>query len=179
MIEFHAPDYLWNVVRIITETGLRVYKELTSMKKDQVDLGNAVVWIPDSKTPNGVAEVPLTPLAAQALQDQLRIAGPGLYLFPSDKNQSGHQRTLKTVWHKTLKRANIPYFRIYDLRSTYATRLSAGGVADEWVTQMLRQGDAKVFKKYSQMKLQMKREALDKINRQANEQRGFDTVKVQ
>ena len=52
-----------------------------------------------------------------------------------------------------------PYFRIYDLRSTYATRLSAGGVADELVTQLLRQGDAKVFKKYSQMKLQMKREA--------------------
>jgi hypothetical protein len=59
---------------------------------------------------------------------------------------------------------------IYDLRSTYATRLSAGGVADEWVTQLLRQGDAKVFKKYSQMKLQMKREALVKLNRMANEQ---------
>ena len=70
----------------------------------------------------------------------------------------------------------MPYFRIYDLRSTYATRLSAGGVADEWVTQLLRQGDAKVFKKYSQMKLQMKREALQKLNRQANESgRSFDT----
>ena len=56
-----------------------------------------------------------------------------------------------------------------DLRSTYATRLSAGGVADEWVTQLLRQGEAKVFKKYSQMKLQMKREALQKLNRKANE----------
>ena len=52
-------------------------------------------------------------------------------------------------------------------------------MADEWVTQMLRQGDAKVFKKYSQMKLQMKREALEKINRHANEAKGFDTVKVQ
>lgn len=41
-----------NAVQIITETGLRVYKELTPMKKDQVDLQNAVVWIPDSKTPN-------------------------------------------------------------------------------------------------------------------------------
>jgi len=62
--------------------------------------------------------------------------------------------------------------RLYDLRSTYATRLSAGGVADEWVTQLLRQGDAKVFKKYSQMKLQMKREALQKLNRAANEVEG-------
>jgi hypothetical protein len=43
-------------------------------------------------------------------------------------------------------------------------------------TQLLRQGDAKVFKKYSQMKLQMKREALKKLNRKANEgQAGFDT----
>jgi integrase len=68
-----------------------------------------------------------------------------------------------------LRRARITHFRIYDLRSTYATRLSAGGVADEWVTQMLRQSDAQVFKKYSQMKLQMKREALVKLNRRANE----------
>jgi integrase len=74
-----------------------------------------------------------------------------------------------TAWRLTLRRAKIPYFRIYDLRSTYATRLSAGGVADEWVTQLLRQSDSKVFKKYSQLKLRMQREALEKMNRQANE----------
>jgi integrase len=83
------------------------------------------------------------------------------------------------VWRLTLHRAKAPYFRIYDLRSTYATRLSAGGMADEWVTRLLRQGDAKVFKKYSQMKLQMKREALKKLNRKANEgQAGFDTERT-
>ncbi|MGB7603541.1 MAG: site-specific integrase [Candidatus Sulfotelmatobacter sp.] len=168
-IEFHGPEYLKNAVQIITETGLRVYKELTPMKKDQVDLQNAVVWIPDSKTPNGTAEVPLTPLAIEAFRRQMAIAGESPFLFPSDLNESGHQTTFKTVWHKTLRRAKVPYFRIYDLRSTYATRLSAGGVADEWVTQMLRQGDAQVFKKYSQMKLQMKREALEKLNRRASE----------
>jgi hypothetical protein len=52
-------------------------------------------------------------------------------------------------------------------------KVRAGGVADEWVTQLLRQGDAKVFKKYSQMKLQMKREALQKLNRTANEGPGI------
>src|ERR1019366_7468012 len=178
-IEFQGPEYLRNIIRIITETGLRVYKELMPMKKEQVDLENAVVWIPDSKTPNGIAEVPLTDLAREAFREQIRIAGPGTWLFPSDENPTGHQKTLKTVWHATLRRAKVPYFRIYDLRSTYATRLSAGGVADEWVTQLLRQGDAKVFKKYSQMKLQMKREALQKLNRRANETAlGFVTEKV-
>ncbi len=114
-------------------------------------------------------EVPLTSLAIEAFKSQMAIPGEGPFLFPSDRNPRGHQTGLKTVWRKTLRRAKIPYFRIYDLRSTYATRLSAGGVADEWVTQMLRQGDAQVFKKYSQMKLQMKREALEKLNRRANE----------
>jgi bifunctional non-homologous end joining protein LigD len=102
-------------------------------------------------------------------KNQMAISGAKPYLFPSDLNPTGHLKKLKTVWTKTLRRAKIPYFRIYDLRSAYATRLSAGGVADEWVTQLLRQSDAQVFKKYSQMKLRMKREALEKLNRRANE----------
>jgi integrase len=149
--------------------GLRVHKELMAMRKDQVDLRYAVVRIPDSKTPNGVSGIPLTPFAVEAFRDQMSSSGLGPFLFPSELNSTGHQTTLRTVWHLTLRRAKVPHFRIYDLRATYATRLSAGGVADEWVTQLLRQGDLQAFKKYSQMKLQMKREALEKLNRQANE----------
>jgi hypothetical protein len=37
---------------------------------------------------------------------------------------------------------------------------------------MLRRGGSQVFQKYSQMKLQMRREALDKLNRQANKMTG-------
>ena len=40
---------------------------------------------------------------------------------------------------------------------------------DERVTQLLCQADHKVFKKYSLMMLQMKREILAKLNRHANE----------
>jgi integrase len=105
----------------------------------------------------------------EAFRNQIAIAGNGDLLFPSDETPTKHLKSVRTAWRNALRRAGVPYFRIYDLRSTYATRLSAGGVADEWVTQMLRQGDAKVFKKYSQMKLQMKREALAKLNRKANE----------
>jgi len=189
-MENNATPHLRNAVRIISETGLRVKKELLPMKKDQIDFINGVLWIPDSKTPNGVAEIPLTKLALEAFRNQIATSGDGESLFPSDRNNQGHLRSLWTAWRKALKRAKVPYFRIYDLRSTYATRLSAGGVADEWVIQMLRQGDSQVFKKYSHMKLQMKREALDKINRRANEMsvvltqqgsgdRGFDTVLTQ
>ncbi len=54
-------------------------------------------------------------------------------------------------------------------RHTFATRLSAEGVADYFVTQMLRQSDASVFTCYSQTKLHMMREALSKLDRHTNE----------
>jgi hypothetical protein len=50
--------------------------------------------------------------------------------------------------------------------------LSAGGVADHMVTQMLRQGDAEVFKLYSQAELGMMREALAKPLRNPDERLG-------
>jgi hypothetical protein len=54
----------------------------------------------------------------------------------------------------SLQRAKVRYFRICDLRSA----------------------DAKVFMRYSQMKLLMKREALQKLNRRVNENsRSIDT----
>ena len=73
--------------------------------------------------------------------------------------------SVKKTWHATLRRAKVPYFSLYELRHTFATRLSAGGVADHFVTLMLRQGDAGVFKRYSQAKLNMMREALDRLDR--------------
>src|SRR5208282_4381587 len=88
-IEDHAPAYLRNVIRIITETGLRVYKELASMKKEQVDLANKVVFITDSKTPTGVADVPLTEIALEAFCSQIEVAGHGQWLFPSDGTRPG------------------------------------------------------------------------------------------
>jgi len=42
-IEFFAPDFLRNAIVVLVETGLRPYKELTPMKKSQIDLGNLLV----------------------------------------------------------------------------------------------------------------------------------------
>ena len=51
---------------------------------------------------------------------------------------------LKKVWATAVGKADVPYFRLYDLRSTYEWALN--------VTQLLRHGDSKVFKK-SQMNI--------------------------
>ena len=63
----------------------------------------------------------------QRVEHAARLGNP--CLLPSDGDPDGHQRTFKTVWRLTLQRDRC--------------------VGDEWVMQLLRQGDAKVFKKYS------------------------------
>ncbi len=104
---------------------------------------------------------------------QIALTPGSEYLFPSPKpaGKKPHITNLRKVWADTLRRAGIPYFSLYDPRHTFASRLSAGGVADHFVTQMLRQGDSGVFKRYSQAKLNMMREALARLDRRANEPR--------
>lgn len=67
-----SPAAVCNVVRIILETGLRLYKELLAMKKEQ--LGPGIV---DASGARGFPRSDATPPRS-------------LYLFPSDQNPSGH-----------------------------------------------------------------------------------------
>ena len=170
-LEACAPVYLRNIIVIMVEMGLRPYRELIPMRKEQVDLQNGIVHLPDSKTVNGIADMPMTDRVREAFASQMKQSGDSDYLFPSQRIGSSNPyiSTVRTLWDRTLKRAGLPHFSLYELRHTFATRLSAGGVADHFVTQMLRQGDAAVFKRYSQAKLNMMREALSKLDRQANE----------
>ncbi len=170
-IEFVAPGYLKHLVVILTEMGLRPYKELLPLKKAQVDLENSFVHLSDSKTPSGIGDMPMTEFAREACRAQIEASPNSEYLFPSPSSRAKkpYITCLLKIWAKTLRRAGVPYFPIYHLRHTFATRLSAGGVADHFVTQMLRQSDSRVFKRYSQAKLMMMREALAKLDRRANE----------
>ena len=170
-LEVCTAPYLRNIIVIMLEMGLRPYRELIPMRKEQVDLQNGIVHLPDSKTVNGIADMPMTDRVREAFASQMKQSGDSDYLFPSPKIDSSkpHITTVRKLWNRTLQRAGLPHFSLYELRHTFATRLSAGGVADHFVTQMLRQGDSQVFKRYSQAKLNMMREALSKLDRQANE----------
>jgi integrase len=179
LIQRVAPIYLKHIVVILAEMGLRPYKELLPIKKSQVDLENSFIHLPDSKTTSGIGDMPMTGLAREAFRAQIESAPRSEYVFPSPSPTATkpYVTSLRKIWAKTLRRAEVPYFPIYHLRHTFATRLSAGGVADHFVTQMLRQGDSQVFKRYSQAKLNMMREALTRIDRQANEHgKAFSTA---
>ena len=176
-IEFVASSYLRHVVIIMTEVGLRPYKELLPMQREQVDLDKRLVHIPDSKTESGVAEMPMTQRAAEAFRERLaEIPSECRWLFPTPAvgSRKPYIQSLKKTWSTTLEKAGVRYFPLYHLRHTFASRLSAGGVADRFVTLLLRQGDATVFKRYSHADLQMKRDALARLEVQERDSQSED-----
>jgi integrase len=142
-----------------------------------VDLENRIVHIPDSKTDAGVADMPMTDRAVEAFTERLNeIPLDCLWLFPTPVvgSRKPYIQSLKKTWSATLEKAGGRYFPLYHLRHTFASRLSAGGVADRLVTLLLRQSDATVFKKYSHADLQMKRDALRKLQVQERDSQTED-----
>ncbi len=156
---------------LIKESSGVTDKEAERLLRDRLnDLDNGIIHIADSNTANGVADMPMTVQVSSAFERRTTAPAGSEPLFPTNRASSKpYIGSFKKAWAATLKRASVEYFSIYELRHTFATRLSAGGVADHFVTQMLRQGDSAVFKRYSQAKLNMMREALGKLDRRANE----------
>ena len=55
------------------------------MRKQQVDMQNGIVHLPDSKTVNGIADMPMTERACEAFASQMKQSGDSDYLFPSQQ----------------------------------------------------------------------------------------------
>jgi integrase len=66
------------------------------MKKTRIDLENAVVHIADSKTTNGIGDMPMTAEAREALRRQIEETPGSEYLFPSPKS-TGSKPYITTV----------------------------------------------------------------------------------
>ncbi len=63
----------------------------------------------------------------------------------------------------------VLYFQIYDLRSTFATRLSAGGVPESFVMDLLGHSDPSAMKRYSFARMGQLQEAVGRLNRRTGE----------
>jgi len=91
--------------------------------------------------------------------------GPGPFCSQAIGTRAGTRRTQDCLAKKlSTGPKGIPQFRIYDSGPTYATRLSAGGVVDEWEHRCFDRRRASL-QEFFAMKLQMKREATREAHR--------------
>ena len=143
-IEMYAPNHLRNAIIIISEIGLRPYKELMPMLKCQVDLENRLVHIPDSKTPSGVGDMPLTEPAFQAFADQVKQT-PG---SERARNSTPSDRTSQSSKQLGKQRCGEPACLTFP-STTYATPSPADSAPAGFQTTSSRKCSGKVTLTFS------------------------------
>jgi len=161
----NAPPYLRVAIVLLAQTGGRTYTEGFSLRWDQIDLDNRVIYFGGQTKTEGSSEpVPLTKLAHDVLVNwKKEQADKSQFLFPSPVKPGQPITTVKKAWKTTLKNAGVAHFPIYNLRHVFCTRLS--WVAPDTVVQRAMRHSSPETKRHYQLGMvEQVRQNLEKAN---------------
>lgn len=147
------------LVRLLIFTGARL-SEIATLKWEYVDMGAAVLSLPDSKT--GRKRIYLPAPALQLLANTVRVEG-NPYVLPG-KKAGGHYRGAQKGWQQLRRFAGLEDVRMHDLRHSYASIAAAGGVPLQMVGALLGHADVKTTQRYSHLADTPVRRAADRIS---------------
>jgi integrase len=124
---------------LLIETGLRIAREALVLKWTELDLEQGTVSVAQTKTLAGRRMIPLSDFCKKELLKWRNLTGPEYspFVFPAPSDSSAHLMGVRRSWKTALKTAGIDFFPIYNLRATFASRLSAAGVPDVFVSQLM------------------------------------------
>ena len=155
-------------IRILTilgiETGMRT-GEMHGLKWKDVDLLNDVIHTEKSKTAHGVRSVPISARCKTELSRWRNLVGPAFsdWVFPSFENRRHKLQGGRKAWASTLKQAGVPFFPIYYLRHTFASRMTAVGVSPLTIAQLLGHSSTQIVSRYAQVLDQNRLDAMKKF----------------
>ena len=72
-------------------------------------------------------------------------------------------RDVRHSWERTLRDARLPRFVLYNLRHAFASRLSAAGVSDLFVAQMIGHSSPSILQTYAKAIDEYRRDAVRKL----------------
>jgi integrase len=160
-----AVPYLRVLIILILETGLRCHKEALSLRWEAVDFTNSVIRVRESKRRAGIRNIPLSARCKTELLSWRKLLGSDFspFVFPNFRDPSRPAKDIRKTWTKALKDAGIEYFWLYNLRHSYASRLSAAGVSDLFVAQMIGHSSPGILQRYSKAIDEYRRDAIRKL----------------
>jgi len=160
-----ADPHIRALMVLLLETGLRPNREALALKWDDIDFSNGSIKVRESKTQAGIRNVPLSARCKAELQRWRKLGGPQIsqYVFPNMRDVARPLKDIRRSWAKALKAAKMEYFWIYNLRHTFASRLSAAGVSDLFVAQMIGHSSPSIVQTYAKAIDEYKREAICKL----------------
>jgi integrase len=117
-IEENRNKLVGPTVTLLRETAMRTSEPLARARWCDVDWQRRVLKLTDAKS--GSRNVPLSPLAIQALEELRALTGGA----PDEPLVQMTYESLKASWQRVCKRAGIKDLNLHDLRHTAATRLA-------------------------------------------------------
>lgn len=160
-----AVPYIRVLVVLILETGMRSHSEALPLRWDAVDFVNDLIRVRESETRAGIRNIPPSARCKNELLRWRKLMGPDFspFVFPNLRNPAEHTRDIRKSWAKALKGAGLEYFKVYNLRHSFASRLSAAGVSDLFVAQMIGHSTPSILQKYSKAIDEYRRDAVRKL----------------
>ncbi len=148
-----------NYVLLSLFTGQR-RNSVLSMRWDNVDLKNGLIYIPDTKNGEPM-QIPMTTQTKELLES-MKADSESEWVIPSNKSASGHLEDPKRPWQDLLKRANIKNLRLHDLRRTQGSYQAITGASTNIIGKSLGHKSQSATMVYARLSADPVREAMQK-----------------
>jgi len=157
-----APDLIRVLVTLILDTGLRSGREALALKWEDIDFDDSSIRIRQSKTPAGKRSVSMTPRCKKELLKWRDLLGPEYseFVFANPRRPQTHLENVRKAWPKTLNAAGIAFFWLYDLRHTFASRVTQTGTPSIFAAQMMGHANTNILGTYAKASEDYKRAAI-------------------
>lgn len=128
-------------------TGMRT-GEIVALKWSNIDLENRIIQVRATrnksiettpKTKSSIRDVDILDVLLPYLKEHLQFKTKSEYVFITRQNNpySSALKISYTYWEKSLKKLNIPYRNLYQMRHTFASMMISNGEDILWVSSML------------------------------------------
>lgn len=137
-------------------------EEVYTIERENVHLAEGHLFNPVGKTKAARRKIALTASAADVLRGRLNAAS-GRCLFPHEKDADKPMLKVNNAHSGALKRSKVPYFRLYDLRHTWATRAAMSGIDLVTLAAMLGHSRIQMVLRYAHPTEQHQAQAMRKL----------------
>lgn len=150
-----------DIVILVRDTGMRNERELYRVRIENINWKDKVIFVPDSKTPDGRRMVPMSDRVLGVLKARCGEKEEG-WVFGSKRSESGHLTTLARRFRQARTEAKLPQSLVlYCGRHDYGTRIlkQTGNLAA--VMKTMGHKDVKTAMQYQHPELEIVRAALN------------------
>jgi integrase len=159
-----APPRIRSMTVLGVESGMRT-GEMLALKWEHIDFLNDSIRVEQSKTSSGIRTVPMSATCKSGLLIWRDLVGPEYseWVFASFSNRRHKLQGGRKAWASTLKKAGLPFFPIYNLRHTFASRMNSAGVSALTIAQLLGHSSTQIVPRYAQVLDQNRIDAMKKL----------------